>query len=267
MADKRIAVLEGNAETARELTDALKSAGFDVCIETDDGAEGLARIETEQPDAGVISLVLKRLDGFGVLDGLRVKGLAAKAVVLGSFSEEEIISRVLEKGAKYYLIKPVRAQVVTERIQELFAERAQQPAAAQIPAAQSPAALPRERRGGMPLEEKISNIFIAIGIPPHIKGYAYLREGIRLAVEDPSIINSVTKRLYPAIAEKYGTSASKVERAIRHGIEVAWNRQRTEAINAVFGVRVYIGSEKPTNSEFIALVADKLLLEGLTDNS
>ena len=259
MADKRIAVLEGNAETARELTDALKSAGFDVCIETDDGAEGLARIETEQPDAAIISLVLKRLDGFGVLDGLREKGLAAKAVVLGSFSEEEIISRVLEKGAKYYLIKPVRAQVVTERIQELFAERAQQPAAAQIPAAQSPAAVPRE--------EKISNIFIAIGIPPHIKGYAYLREGIRLAVEDPSIINSVTKRLYPAIAEKYGTSASKVERAIRHGIEVAWNRRRTEAINAVFGVRVYIGSEKPTNSEFIALVADKLLLEGLTDNS
>ena len=96
MADKRIAVLEGNAETARELTDALKSAGFDVCIETDDGAEGLARIETEQPDAAVISLVLKRLDGFGVLDGLREKGLAAKAVVLGSFSEEEIIRNLGE---------------------------------------------------------------------------------------------------------------------------------------------------------------------------
>lgn len=113
------------------------------------------------------------------------------------------------------------------------------------------------------LDEKISNIFISIGIPPHIKGYAYLREGIKMAVEDPGIINNVTKQLYPKIADKFETTASKVERAIRHSIEVAWNRQRIDAINAVFGVRVYIGADKPTNSEFIALVADKLILEGL----
>ena len=124
---------------------------------------------------------------------------------------------------------------------------------------------PREKKNAASLDEKISNIFISIGIPPHIKGYAYLREGIKMTVEQPSIINNVTKQLYPSIAEKFSTTASKVERAIRHSIEVAWNRQRVDAINAIFGVRVYIGTDKPTNSEFIALVADKLILEGLAN--
>ena len=112
-------------------------------------------------------------------------------------------------------------------------------------------------------EEKISEIFIAIGIPPHIKGYGYLREGIKMTIEHPYIINSVTKELYPSIAKKFSTSSSKVERAIRHAIEVAWNRGRIDAINAIFGSRIYLGSEKPTNSEFIALVADKLILENM----
>lgn len=115
------------------------------------------------------------------------------------------------------------------------------------------------------MDEKISNIFISIGIPPHIKGYNYLREGIKYAVAEPNIINNVTKELYPKIANHFDTTPSKVERAIRHAIEVAWNRGRIDAINAIFGVRVYIGTEKPTNSEFIALVADKLILEGIVN--
>ena len=111
------------------------------------------------------------------------------------------------------------------------------------------------------LDEKISNIFINVGIPPHIKGYAYLREGVKMAVDNPGIINNITKKLYPMIGERYSTSASKVERAIRHAIEVAWNRGRIESINNILGVRAYVGAEKPTNGEFIALVADKMLLE------
>ena len=103
---------------------------------------------------------------------------------------------------------------------------------------------------------------MSIGIPAHIKGYHFLRSGIILAVNDPSVINSITKRLYPAIAEEYDTSASKVERAIRHAIEVAWNRGKIENINSLFGIKVYSANEKPTNGEFIALLADKLLLEG-----
>lgn len=119
----------------------------------------------------------------------------------------------------------------------------------------------RDKRKVSSLDEKISNIFITIGIPPHIKGFAYLREGIKMAVDDPSIINKVTKELYPSIGAKFNTTASKVERAIRHSIEVAWNRGRADAISSIFGARVYIGNERPTNSEFIALVADKLILE------
>ena len=113
------------------------------------------------------------------------------------------------------------------------------------------------------LDEKISRIFIGMGIPPHIKGYAYLREGVKLAVGDPELINSVTKKLYPMIGERYKTTASKVERAIRHAIEVAWNKGRIDAINSLFGVRAYSESEKPTNSEFIALIADRMLLDGV----
>lgn len=123
----------------------------------------------------------------------------------------------------------------------------------------------REKKSTASLDEKISNIFISIGIPPHIKGYNYLREGIKYAVAEPNIINNVTKELYPKIANHFDTTPSKVERAIRHAIEVAWNRGRIDAINAIFGVRVYIGTEKPTNSEFIALVADKLILEGIVN--
>ena len=119
------------------------------------------------------------------------------------------------------------------------------------------------RRKPVTLEEKISEIFISIGIPPHIKGYGYLREGIKMTIENPHVINSVTKELYPSIAKKFSTTASKVERAIRHAIEVAWNRGRIDAINAIFGARIYLGTEKPTNSEFIALVADKLILENM----
>ena len=120
-----------------------------------------------------------------------------------------------------------------------------------------------ERRRAGSLDERISNIFISIGIPPNIKGYTYLREGIKMAVADQRVMGNVTKGLYPVIGEKYGTTASKVERAIRHAIEVAWNRGRVDAVNAIFGARVYIGTEKPTNSEFIALVADKLILENM----
>lgn len=112
------------------------------------------------------------------------------------------------------------------------------------------------------LEEKISNIFISIGIPAHIKGYQFLREAVKLAVEKPDIIGSITKKLYPTIAERFETSSSKVERGMRHAIEVAWNRGKIENINSLFGLKIYSSNEKPTNGELIALIADKMIMEG-----
>lgn len=250
---KRIVVLDSSSESAGALADYLSGEGFGVCAVSDDGNEGIKLIREYEPDVIVLSLVLKGLDGFGVLDYLRESGGSCSAIVTGSFADDAIIAKVMEKGAKYYLMRPVRPEIIAARIRDVVSAK---------PAAQETA---RDKKRSATLDEKISNIFISIGIPPHIKGYGYLREGIKMAVETPSIINNVTKQLYPKIAEKFETTPSKVERAIRHSIEVAWNRQRTEAINAIFGVRVYIGTDKPTNSEFIALVADKLMLEGLAN--
>lgn len=253
MQQKKIVILESNHDTAQAVAESLRGEGFEVCGESDDGSEGVELIERTKPDVVLIGLVLKGLDGFGVMDALRERKIPARAIVTGTFADDEIVARVMAKGARYYLMKPLSPPVVAARAKELAADAGK--------AAPAPAA--REKRSPASLDEKISGIFISIGIPPHIKGYGYLREGIKMAVEEPSIINNVTKQLYPKIAEKFNTTASKVERAIRHSIEVAWNRQRVDAINAVFGVRVYIGTDKPTNSEFIALVADKLILEGL----
>ncbi len=252
MRQRKILIMESNEAFAEELRGDFESReGYQVCGVTDDGAEGLELLEKSGANVAVISLFLKNLDGFTVMEEVKRKGLKADFVVLGNFSDDKIINRTISLGAKYYIMKPVSANVVGDRVAEITEESS------------APVRETVERRRAGTLDERISNIFISIGIPPHIKGYNYLREGIKMAVSDPHIINNVTKGLYPIIGERFQTSASKVERAIRHAIEVAWNRGRIEAVNAIFGARVYIGTEKPTNSEFIALVADKLILEGM----
>ncbi len=249
----KILILENDVQFADELRNFFSAQdGFEVCGVTDDGTVGVSLMDREQPDVVLMSLLLKNSDGFSVLEQSAKKYRKAAFVVLGNFSDDKIVTRAINLGARYYLMKPIPAEVVSERITQLIAR--------------DEVLIPREsmeqKRVGA-LGERISHIFISIGIPPHIKGYHFLRDAIKMAVEDPGIINNVTKGLYPKIAEKYDTSPSKVERAIRHAIEVAWNRGRIDAVNAIFGVRVYIGTEKPTNSEFIALVADKLILDSM----
>ncbi len=248
---KRVLILESNEAFAAELSQHFEKEGYTVCGVSGDGAEGLVLLEKNAPNVVVISLLLKGLDGLTVMERARKEGVKADFIVLGNFADDKIINRAIALGARYYLMKPVPAQLVEERVAEITSETDEAPREK------------FERRRAGSLDERISNIFISIGIPPNIKGYNYLREGIKMAVADPHVINNVTKGLYPVIGEKYGTTASKVERAIRHAIEVAWNRGRIDAVNAIFGARVYIGTEKPTNSEFIALVADKLILENM----
>lgn len=248
---KRILILESNEKYAEELKAYFTGRKeFEVAGVTGDGAEGIRLMETQAPHVTILSLFLQKVDGFSVMEEAKRQGRKTDFIVLGSFSDDRIINRAIALGARYYFMKPVSAELVGDRVAELCSD--------EIPVRET-----LERRRAGTLEERITNIFMAIGIPPHIKGYKYLREGIKMAVEEPTVINNVTKGLYPVIGERYGTSASKVERAIRHAIEVAWNRGRIEAINAIFGARVYIGTEKPTNSEFIALVADKLILENM----
>ena len=175
-------------------------------------------------------------------------------IIATGIGKDALIEKAMGEGADYYLVKPFSMEGALEQIEELTKEKETRERVTEYAAA---------KRKPLTVDEKISDIFMAIGIPPHIKGYGYLREGIKTTVAKPYIINNVTKGLYPSIAEKFGTTPSKVERAIRHAIEVAWNRGRVEAINAIFGTRIYLGTEKPTNSEFIALVADKLILENM----
>ena len=252
MKQTQVLILESNEAFTKELEEVLsKREGIKVCGKTDDGAVGLEMIKSNNPSVVILSLFLKNLDGFTVMEEAKKAQKKTEFIVMGNFSDDKIINRAISLGARYYLMKPVDAEVVADRVAEASSEEE----------AATRESVERRRAGS--LDERITNIFISIGIPPHIKGYKYLREGIKMAVEDPLIINNVTKGLYPIIGERFDTTASKVERAIRHAIEVAWNRGRIDAVNAIFGARVYIGTEKPTNSEFIALVADKLILESM----
>ena len=256
---KKIVIMEGNEEFARELSEYLRKSGMEVSGVTDDGSAGLEYVKQFSPDVVVVGMVLKNLDGLAVLDKLRQMSPESRSVIAtGNFGDDSLVAKILSKGAVYYLMKPVSCEVICERIKELSLYEKKLPQPMPTPF--------RDRKGSVSIDEKISNIFISIGIPASIKGYGYLREGVKMAVENPSIINNITKELYPKIAEKFETTPSKVERAIRHSIEVAFNKGRIDAINAIFGVRVYIGTEKPTNSEFIALLADKLLLGAASGN-
>ena len=160
--------------------------------------------------------------------------------------------RAVELGARFYMIKPVDPNALALRIREVCGQ------APETPAAAGRVSLP----GRAPtLDEKLASLFLTIGIPAHIKGYSFLREAVKMVIENPDVINRITKELYPGIGQRFNTSASKVERAIRHAIEVAWSRGRIDTLNKAFGCRIAQPDEKPTNGEFIALLADKLSVE------
>ncbi len=216
------------------------------------GKEALEKLRQGRYDAMLLALILPGLDGFGVLEHLSVAGGESPAIiVVSSLRNEQMIHQACSLGARYFMVKPVEPEMLYRRTLDMLsvADMTSRTVAASF------AKPPRS------LDEKITSVFLVAGIPAHIKGYHYLREGIRMVYFNPSIINRITKELYPGIATHFNTTASKVERAIRHAIEVAWSRGRIENINQLFGFNIYSKNDKPTNGEFIALVADKLLME------
>jgi two-component system response regulator (stage 0 sporulation protein A) len=229
-----------------------------------DGKEGYEKITSLKPDSVILDVVLPSIDGYAVME--RVSRLNKKPVfvVYSAFSTESFINKAVKMGADYFMVKPCEMSMLKDRLLEVYSynqiakEKAKKDFGIYVPDNKFNVKSLLSRS----LDERITNIFITVGIPPHIKGYSYLREAVRMAVNEPDIINSITKRLYPSIAERYETSASKVERAIRHAIEVAWNRGKMENVNSLFGIKIYSNNDKPTNGEFIALIADKMLLEG-----
>ncbi len=241
-----IVLADEDKNVLNTLKDKFSSGNFDVVATTSSGTELIELIKTKKPDVTIMDIVLENCDGFKVLES--VNNIGTKIVVQSSLSIDGFINKAISMGASYYCIKPFDAQTLMERTNDILLNNSQ---------TNNVVSKPNNH-----IEEKITNIFITVGIPAHIKGYQFLREAIKLAIANPEIINSITKKLYPTIALKYDTSASKVERAIRHAIEVAWNRGKIENINNLFGIKVYSSNEKPTNGEFIALVADKMLIEG-----
>lgn len=222
------------------------------------GSEVLELVLAGQPDVIILDIVMPHLDGIGVLEriGQMQLPLRPKIIVLTAFGQENMTQRVLEMGADYYVLKPFSLDVLGTRIRQLAAQRG---VAQPTPPAAPPIELVIPRSRG--LDNEVTAMIHELGIPAHIKGYRYLREAIMMVVSRVELLGSVTKELYPAIARSHGTTPSRVERAIRHAIEVAWSRGNSEAISALFGHTVNRDRGKPTNSEFIAMVADKLRME------
>lgn len=249
MENKKInLMLIDESEQTQKLLKENLGENFNVQRVNPNGIEALEEIKKNNPDVIVMDVVLSGVDGFSLIEQINELNINTKIIVLSSLSLEGFITKAMSLGVSYYMLKPFNVEVLKNRILDVLNQNVMV----------KPQVIKNKN-----LEEKITNIFITVGIPAHIKGYQFLREAIKMAIDNPDIINSITKKLYPQIAEKFETSSSKVERAIRHAIEVAWNRGKIENINSLFGVKVYSNNEKPTNGEFIALVADKMLLEGV----
>ncbi len=257
---KRILIVRDGEEKNISLVEKLLEDGrFEVLEEENDGEKVLHKILEEKPDLVLTDIILKNIDGIELISRVKNEiGNKTKFLIKSSIYAESLLKENTSDMIAYYMLEPVSNDLLIERIVGSLIEK-------QVSYEENILPLKRDRESSniRMLEEKITNIFITVGIPAHIKGYQFLREAIKLSVYEPEIINSITKRLYPSIAGKFETSSSKVERAIRHAIEVAWNRGKIENINSVFGIKVYTNNEKPTNGEFIALVADKMLLEGV----
>jgi len=244
---KKILIANENAEESQRILEKLttEEIKFDV-KQVNNGNDAIEVLKNEDFDLLIVDIVLPEIDGFEVIENAKEINKNLKVIVLSALASDVFMKKATNLGISYFMLKPISYDVLKKRVVDVLE---------QSDVSQNKQIASKE------IEEKITNIFITVGIPAHIKGYQFLREAIKLSMGNPEIINSITKKLYPSIAEKFETSASKVERAIRHAIEVAWNRGKIENINSVFGLTVYSNNEKPTNGEFIALVADKMLLD------
>lgn len=254
----RIVVADDNREFNHLLSAYLSTqSDFEVVGNAYNGKEVLELFQEHQVDVLILDIIMPHLDGIGVLEELAKMELEQKphVIMLTAFGHENVTRKAVELGASYYILKPFDMEVLPERIRQLNGEESIGPVSA-IPA-ESPA---NGKNRQAPLEEEVTGMLHQIGIPAHIKGYLYLRDAILMVVKDIDLLGSITKILYPEIADRFNTTSSRVERAIRHAIEVAWARNNAEIIEKFFGHTICTEKGKPTNSEFIAMLADHLRL-------
>lgn len=266
----RILIADDNDEFCIILKDYLNNEeNFDVVGIAKNGIEALKLISESKPDLVILDIIMPHLDGLGVLEKLNLNKdseLAPKVIVLSAVGQDKITQNAIKLGVDYYVLKPFDMDVFIRRIKEMFSITLEQKYFVQkqdnvIHSAYSDLDDSSRQVESVDLESEITSIIHEIGVPAHIKGYFYLREAISMVVNDIELLSAVTKELYPSIARKYNTTSSRVERAIRHAIEVAWSRGQIESINKIFGYTIHNEKGKPTNSEFIAMVADRLRLK------
>lgn len=249
----KIVIADETSDFCKNLTNVLESYGMKVIITSKDGLKVLSTVKAEKPDVLLTEIFMPNLDALGVLDALNKldKKDVPLVMVMSGFANPRLEKEILNAGACYYFLKPFDANMMAERIIKLSGWKNDK----------SPLLLNNTSVGDNELEIMVTEILHQIGVPAHIKGYHYLRESIILSIKNSELINSITKLLYPTIAKNHATTASRVERAIRHAIEVAWDRGDIDVLNSYFGYTIQNQRGKPTNSEFIAMISDKLRLK------
>lgn len=258
----RVLIADDNREFGDILFEYLNSQDdIEVVGIARDGLEAYDLINSTLPDIAILDIIMPHLDGLGVLEKFNYQNIVRRPlfIILSAVGQDKITQRALSLGAEYYVVKPFDMEILVSRIRQLkgniSSTQVIKNEVANIP---KPAQQPVSQKT---LEMEVTSVMHEIGVPAHIKGYQYLRDAILMVIKDIEVINSITKQLYPNIAKEYNTTPSRVERAIRHAIEVAWSRGQVDAIDSLFGYTVNLGKGKPTNSEFIAMIADKLRLE------
>ena len=251
MEKPRVLIVDTSSEFRNLCASALKKADIDVVAEAADGQEAFAKMVRCKPNVVISDLYLGKMDGVGLIRTAKrqLRDELPAFIMLASFTSSNLFEECCEAGAAYCMLKPLDMNSLAERIKRLCDKSKRR----------GPASVPS--RDEADLEAQVTKIIHQIGVPAHIKGYQYLRTAIIMAIQDNEAINSVTKILYPTVAKIYGTTSSRVERAIRHAIEVAWDRGDLDVLNAFFGYTVQNSRGKPTNSEFIAMIADNLRLK------
>ena len=262
----KIAIADDNEKMLRLLGRIVESdEELNVVGTAKDGEEAYDMIKTKQPDVVLLDIVMPKLDGLGVMDKVNRDTTLKKRpafIMISAIGQEKITEDAFNLGADYYIMKPFDNEMVINRIKNLRDKNRKGVEIKKVNAYEK-----KEDYTERNLEADVTNIIHEIGVPAHIKGYQYLREAIIMSVNDIEMLNSITKILYPTIAKKYQTTPSRVERAIRHAIEVAWSRGKMDTIDELFGCTINNGKGKPTNSEFIALIADKIRLEYKVNHS
>ena len=246
----KLLVIEDNKNLVEMIKEYFNNnLNIQVALEASNGDEGIRLIEkrNEEFDIILLDLIMPDKDGLAVLEYINKNKINKKVIVLTSYNTQEVIRKVSELGASYYLLKPFELSVLEEKI--LYVSNNMEVKGESLDLYNNN------------LQISITRTLHELGVPSHIKGYQYIREGIALVYKKPEMIGGITKELYPEIAEKYDSTVSRVERAIRHAIEVSWNRGNWDLMEDIFGHSVDIDKAKPTNSEFIVTIADKLRLE------